>query len=157
MPANDKNETQALAELNQRSAQLAQWDVGVFHTQIHEYKYVSKATSQPKDGAEFRCLFVSVRNPSQYVVARRSMRSGNKAPLQAALEKFKDGLKFRFSRVALEGSVKQEFVHTPIKLRIDLRYTKAEPLMQQKQGEKGATNSIYVYRRLQKVAAKPTL
>ena len=37
--------------------------------------------------------------------------------------------------MALESSAKQEYLHTPIKLKIDLAKTKAEGLMQQKQGE----------------------
>ena len=37
--------------------------------------------------------------------------------------------------MAPENSVKQEYLHTPIKLKIDLAKTKAEAVMQIKQGE----------------------
>ena len=128
-------ETQALAELNQRSAGLGLWDVGIFRPHIHDYKWTPKNTSQAKSGADFRCTLVSVRDPSQYVNAHISMRSDKKAPLEQAQAKFKANLKFRISKVGLESSVKQEYLHTPIKLKIDLAKTKAEAQMQLKQGE----------------------
>ena len=133
--ASQRAETQALAELNQRSAGLGLWDVGIFRPQLHEYTYTQKTTGQEKSGADFRCTLVSVRDPSQYVSAHISMRSGNMEPLQQAQAKFKADLKFRISKVALESSVKQEYLHTPIKLKINLAKTKAEALLQQKQGE----------------------
>ena len=95
--------TQALAELNQRSAGLGQWDVGIFRPGIHEWKYTTKSTKQPKIGKAFRCTLVSVLDPSQYVSAHVQMRSDNATPLQEAEAKFKAGLKFRISKVALDN------------------------------------------------------
>ena len=62
------------------------------------------------------------------------MRSDNPTPLQQAEAKFKAGLKFRISKVALENWTKQEFLHTPLKQKIDLAKTKVVPLMQEKEG-----------------------
>ena len=127
-------ETQALAELNQRSAALGQWDVGIFRPAIYEWKYTTKSTQQPKIGKAFRCILVSVLDPSQYVSAHVQMRSNNETPLQEAKAKFIAGLKFRISKVALDNSTKQEFLHTPLKQKIDLAKTKVERLMQEKDG-----------------------
>ena len=132
--ASQRADTQALAELNQRSAALGQWDVGIFRPAIHEWKYTTKSTSQPKTGKAFRCTLVSVLDPSQYVSAHVQMRSDNTTPLQQAQAKFKAGLKFRISKVALDNSTKQEFLHTPLKQKIDLAKTKVVPLMQEKEG-----------------------
>ena len=132
--ASQRADTQALAELNQRSAALGQWDVSIFRPGIHEWKYTTKSTSQPKTGKAFRCTLVSDLDPSQYVNAHVQMRSDNTTPLQEAEAKFKAGLKFRISKVALENSVKQEFLHTPLKQKIDLAKTKVAPLMQEKEG-----------------------
>ena len=133
--ASQRADTQALAELNQRSAGLGLWDVSIFRPYIHEWKYTPKATGQPKAGAAFRCTLVSVLDPSQYVNAHIQMRSGNMAPLQQAAAKFKADLKFRMSKVGFDSSAKQEYLHTPLKRRIDLARAKTDPLMQAKQGE----------------------
>ena len=77
-------ETQALAELNQRSAGLGLWDAGIFRPHIHDFKWTPKNTGQEKSGADFRCTLVSVRDPSQYVSAHINMRSDSMAPLQQA-------------------------------------------------------------------------
>ena len=105
--ASQRADTRALAELNQRSAALGQWDVSIFRPAIHEWKYTTKSTSQPKTGKAFRCTLVSVLDPSQYVNAYLQMRSDNTTPLQEAEGKFKAGLKFRISKVALDNSVSE--------------------------------------------------
>ena len=93
--ASQRADTLALAELNQRSASLGQWDVSIFRPNIHEWKYNTKSTSQSKTGKAFRCTLVSVLDPSQYINAYVQMRSDNTTPLQEAEGKFKAGLKFR--------------------------------------------------------------
>ena len=133
MIASQHSDTQALAELNQRSAALGQWDVGIFRPGTHEWKYTTKSTKQPKTGKDFRCILVSVLDPSQYINAYVQMRSDNTTPLQEAEGKFKAGLKFRISKVALDNLAKQEFLHTPLKQKIDLAKTKVVPLMQEKE------------------------
>ena len=55
--------------------------------------------------------------------------------MEQAQAKFKANLKFRISKVALESSVKQEYIHTPVKLKIDLVKTRFDPLLQGQQGE----------------------
>ena len=63
------------------------------------------------------------------------MRSDSMAPLQQAEAKFKAGLKFRISKVGFDNSARQEFLHTPLKHKIDLAKTKTDPLMQTRVGE----------------------
>ena len=118
MASSQHSNTQALAELNQRSAALGQWDVGIFRPGIHEWKYTTKSTKEPKTGKGFRCILVSVLDPSQYVNAHVQMRSDNTKPLQEAETKFTAGLKFRLSKVALDNWTKQEFLHTPLKQKL---------------------------------------
>ena len=133
--AAQRADTQALAELNQRSAGLGQWDVSVYNPAKHEWKYTPKGTGQAKTGAAFRCILVSLLDHSQYVSAHLVMRSDNMVPLQQAGAKFKAGLKFRISKVVFDSLSKQEFLRTPLKHRVDLAKTKTDPLMQLKQGE----------------------
>ena len=133
--ASQRADTQALVELNQRSAPLGVWDVGIFRPSMLRYTYTQKTTGREKQGANFRCTLVSVSDPSQYVNAQISMRNDKMEPLLQAESKFKANLKFRMSKVGLENSIKQEYLHTPIKQKIDLAKTKADPLLQQNQGE----------------------
>ena len=83
----------------------------------------TETTGQPKTGAAFRCILVSLLDHSQYVSAHLLMRSDNMAPVQQAEAKFKAGLKFRISKVVFDGSPKQDFLHTPLKHRIGLART----------------------------------
>ena len=68
------------------------------------------------------------------MTAHLQMRFDNMKPLKEAEAKFKAGLKFRISKVALDPSAKQEYLHTPLKLKIDLAKRKAVPLMQERDG-----------------------
>ena len=133
--APQRADMQALSELNERSCGVGLWEVGSFRPDIHTWKWITKATGIEKSGADFRCIFVSLKDPSEYVIAHINMRSDNMQPLKKAEAKFKGNLKFRISKVALESSAKQEYIHTSIKLKIDLAKTKADPVMQQKEGE----------------------
>ena len=92
-PANSKS--LQLNELNQRSAPLASFDVAMFYPRIEDYGYTDKKTKKAKKGATFRCIVVSRENPQQYMVAELAMRAETRAPLEKALEKFKNGLCFR--------------------------------------------------------------
>ena len=125
----------SLGELNQRSAGLGAWDVGSFHPELKKYTYAAKDGTGQKAGATFRVILVSVADPSLYVDAHLTMRSGNIDPLKRAEEKFSENRKFRISKVALDTAAKQEYLHAPVKLRIDLGKTLANPLMQQKEDE----------------------
>ena len=100
--AAQRADTQALAELNQRSAGLGRWGVSIYNPAKHEWKYTPKGAGQPKTGAAFRCILVSLRDHSQYVSAHLVMRSDNMAPLQQAEAKFKADLKFRISKARLQ-------------------------------------------------------
>ena len=104
---------------------LLHWVSGMFTT---------RSTSQQKTSKAFRCTLVSDFDPLQYVNAQLQMRSDNMKPLQEAEAKFKAGLKFRISNVGLDHSAKQEFLHTPLKQKIDLAKTKAAPLIQENDG-----------------------
>ena len=132
-PANSKS--LQLNELNQRSAPLASFDVAMFYPRIEDYGYTDKKTKKAKKGATFRCIVVSRENPQQYMVAELAMRAETRAPLEKALEKFKNGLCFRMSQTRLKNGLQQEYLHTPLKLVVDMNGTKFDPLMQSVSGD----------------------
>ena len=100
-----QSKPQQLAELNQRSAPLASFDIVIHHPRIEDYEYSTK-TGEKKNGASFRCLLVSKDNRDQYLAAESPMRGANRAPIQQALEKFKPGLTFRMNKTRLKGVIK---------------------------------------------------
>lgn len=123
-----------LAELNQRSASLGTWDVGIFKPTIDEYTYTDKSTKREKKGAAFRCLLVYLPDPTQYAKGEIGMKSQDMKPLEAAKEKFKESITFRMSRVKFQGNTAQEYVHTPQKFVVNLSLTKFDPLVSKVQG-----------------------
>ena len=123
-----------LIELNKRSASLSSWKIGIYRPRIEEWSYQEKATGNPKKGAAFRCLVVSASNPSQYAVGQIVMR-GSMAPLEAAQKRFPENKHFRLSRVQFQANAQQEFIHTPLKLLVQLGRSSLDPLLSQEDGQ----------------------
>jgi len=117
--------TQRLQELNVRSAPCGQWDVGIFRSRIEEW-------TNPKTGnkgASFRCLLVSLSDPTSYLAAQVSTREGHLPPLKKAEKRYAEKLLFRISKVSLLTENKQQFLHCPLKWVVDLARTQTDPLM----------------------------
>ena len=97
-----------LAELNQRSASLGSWDVGIFKPRIDEWTYLEKSTKREKKGAAFRCLLVYLPDPSQYVKGEiLVMGCRNMKPLEEATEKFKENKSFHMQLVKFQANTAQ--------------------------------------------------
>ena len=94
-----------LSELNQRSANLGCWEVGVFNPCIEDFGWTDKNTGQQKQGTAYRCYLISCRNRSQYVVAQQSMRNGNRSALDRAYQLFTANTYFRMSNVQFYGNM----------------------------------------------------
>ena len=125
-----------LAELNQRSASLGSWDVGIFKPRIDEWTYLEKSTKREKKGAAFRCLLVYLPDPSQYVKGEILMiPCRNMKPLEEAKEKFKENKSFHMHLVKFQANTAQEYLHTPQKFVVNLSTTTFDPLMSKAQGE----------------------
>ena len=117
-----------LAELNQRSASLGSWDVGVCNTVIDEWTYFDK-NGQSRKGAAFRCLLVYLGEPGQYVKGEIGMRNQDAQPLVTAKGNFKDSKCFRMLFVKFQTGTAQEYLHAPLKFVVNLKTTKLVPLM----------------------------
>ena len=124
-----------LVELNQRSACLGCWDVGIFKLEIERWTYTEKRTGNKKEGAAFRCYLVLLNDPRQYVRGEIGMRNSDLKPLQAAETKFTANKSFRMTAVKFHTGTSQEYIHTPQKFVVNLSTTKLNPLMSRKQGD----------------------
>ena len=125
-----------VSELNQRSAPLGVWNVCSFHVREEEWTFKDKATRLDKKGAALKIILVNVRGPSQYATGQLNMVGGNKIPLTRAKDKFQGtGKCFQMSKVQFHAGMKPEYVHTSLKLTVNLGSTKFDPVMQQQDGE----------------------
>ena len=118
-----------LKELNTRSAKIGSWEVACFHPKMDEWSWTDKNTQQTKQGAAFRCLLVSLQDPSQYVAAQLTMRSANRDPLEAAEKRFIENTAFLMTSAQFQTNVKQEYMHTPLKCIVQIAGSKFDPLM----------------------------
>ena len=118
-----------LSELNQRSANLGCWEVGVFNPCIEDFEWTDKNTGQQKQGTAYRCYLISCRNPSQYVAAQQLMRNGNRNALDRVYQRLKANTCFHMSNVQLNGNTQQEFMNTPQKFVVLISGTKFDPLL----------------------------
>jgi hypothetical protein len=127
--------TLQLAELNQRSASLGTWDVGVFNPHIDEWTYTEKSSGRCKNGAAFRCLLVYLSDPSQYVKGEIVAKNQDRKSLEAAMLKFEGNKCFRMSNVKFQTTTAQEYLHTPLKFVVNMATTKLDPRMSKTDGE----------------------
>ena len=119
-----------LRDLNKRSAQFGSWTVVVQQAQQEEYEYVCKG--KLGKGKSFSCLLVSPEDPSEYCMGtmRHTIKLDSK--FQAVTQKFKDGLAFTMSAVAIVSDAKKQYVHSPIQLTVNLAETNMNPLLNSK-------------------------
>ena len=127
--------TQTLHELNPSFARHGVFDLAVWLPKIHTYQYIAKKSGNTMQGADFRCFMVDPSDRTMYVVAHLAMRNDNMGPLTNAEKKFEAGAKFRCSQVSLDSNVKQEYMHAPVKVRINLATTKSEKVVGLPTGE----------------------
>ena len=121
----------SLKELNPRSAGLGAFDIITFHSRIDKYEFADKKTrGKMKQGATFRTMLVSTDDPTLYLTAELAMRSDNIKPLEEALKKFKVALRFRMTSVRLKSGQQQSYMHTSLKMVVDLLNTKFDAILQ---------------------------
>ena len=116
-----------LAELNQRSASLGSWDVGIFKPEIECWTYTEKRTGKQKGGAAFRCYLVLLSDPSQYARGEIVMQNSDIKPVEAAEKKFTANKSYRMTAVKFHTGISQEYIHTPQTLVVKLSKTKLPP------------------------------
>ena len=130
--AQAKKQSIPLAMLNASSAALGKWHVQICNPHMHSWIYTKQG--QQKEGKSFRCHLVMPEEPSEYClaeVARFDPLTPTKLKSLTDMQaKFKDGLEFIISKVALNNEIKQEYLSTPIKATVLLEKTKCEPVLQ---------------------------
>ena len=119
---------QSLALLNQRSAKIGTWELYVSNPQVVTYEWTDKRSQEVKSNQLFRCLLVDRDDPANYCVGEYKKPTEGVQPLDAIINKMRDGLGFRFSKVAL-AETKQEYISSPKKVVINLAASKLDPIL----------------------------
>ena len=118
-----------LKTLNIRSAAVNKFDVGIFHPVMHDYTYEDKRNGGMKNGKSFRCLLVSTQDRAQYLAANLTMKGTNDKPLREAQAKFKEYHLFRMDKTRLKTDVQQQYIHSPVKVVVDVGGTRFDALV----------------------------
>ena len=130
--AQAKKQSIPLAMLNANSASLGKWHVQICNAHVHSWIYTKQG--QQKEGKAFRCHLVMPEDPSVYCLAEVArfdpLSPAKLKSLKEMQAKFKDGLEFIISKVALNNEIKQEYLSTPTKVTVLLEKTKCEPVLQ---------------------------
>ena len=77
----------------------------------------------------FRCVLVCVKDPTSYVEVKVLSRGADAKRVDSASKKFQDKLTFKMTRVQLTTETKQQYLHCPVKLIVNLGKTKTDPML----------------------------
>ena len=128
VPATSQVEVTPLYFLNETTRKFASWDVSVAQPRPEDYNYMWDG--KERTGKSFRCLLVFVHDNTQYCCAEmRKTRSSPADVLEKAMETYKDGMRFKMSKVELNAKAKPEYNNASCKVTVDLATTSMTKLL----------------------------
>ena len=116
-----------LAHLTAQSAAIGLWEVLIFAPETTEREYTyqgSKRTSYI-----FRCLLVSTKDPTQYVLGESRGKGMTPQVLREMVERFKQGLVFQMTKPSFVSNVKQQYNSAPKSEVISMMHTTFTPVL----------------------------
>ena len=116
-----------LAHLSAQSAAIGLWEVLIFAPETTEREYTyqgSKRTSYI-----FRCLLVSTKDPTQYVLGESRGKGMTPQVLGQMVERFKQGLVFQMTKPSFVSNVKQQYNSAPKSEVISMMHTTFTPVL----------------------------
>ena len=124
--------TTPLGSLTRGSAKTADFLVRVFSPKKTEYSFKSKRDGKLVEKVRFSCILIGV-DGSHYCEAGVKTTTDD---VKAALEKFKHGTAWRISGVCFDGYSREEYLHTSVRLAVDLKRTRCSPVLRGTEDEK---------------------
>ena len=121
-----------LGNLTRASAKTSDFLVRVFNPQSIQYSFKSKKDGRAMERVRFSCILVGV-DASHYCEACVKTSAED---VKAALEKFKTGTAWRLSAVCFDAHCQEEFLHTSVRVVVDLKRTRCAPVLQGTEEEK---------------------
>ena len=115
-----------LGSLTKSSAITADFLVRVYSPKIVEYSYKGKSNGKLMEKVKFSSILLG-EDAGHYCEA--SIKASTEE-VAAALNKYKRGTAWKLSGVSLEGYNQQEFLHTSVRVVVDLKRTRCAPVLQ---------------------------
>ena len=124
----DGKEATSLMFLNEVTRKFDSWEVSVYMAHMEEYSYTWEG--QQRKGKFFKCTLVWMPDNTQYCYAEIRKTKGSPADIfEKAVDTYRDGFRFRMSKVALNGQTKLEYNNAPCKAVVDLTKTTMTKLL----------------------------
>ena len=128
-----------LKALNKGSAKTASFKVRILHGRTVTWEHDSKYTGEKKKGCKYEVILVG-EDPKYYLKA--SVKAKNEQEANKVGAKFVDATAWRLSKVALDTHTPSKYLHTPIKLHVDLEKAKMMPILQGTPDEQSLSRSL---------------
>ncbi len=123
----DVEERTPLKELlSDQTGAAGSWDLKVFYSDIKEYKYTWNAKEQT--GRKLVVVLLSLDADQYCIGLARAAKSGES--IETLQGRFATGTAWRFSNVTLHTNEKAQYLHTPCRIAINLRSSRAARLLQ---------------------------
>ena len=123
--------TSPLGSLTKSSAKAQDFLVRVYKPRKITYSYTSKRNGQKVEAARFTCILLG-DNSEHYC---EGILKGTVADVDAALKKFLPLTAWKLSAVGLDNQQQDAFVHTSVRVVVDLKRTRCTPVLKSSQEE----------------------
>ena len=100
-----------LAHLTTQSAAFGEWEVLIYAPESAEREYMFQG--KPRTSYTFRCLLVSTKEPTHYVLGESRGKAMNPQVLKDLMNKFRQGLVFHMTKPSFVSNVKQQYNSAP--------------------------------------------
>ena len=117
--------TSPLGSLTKTSAKTQDFLVRVFKPREIKYSYKSRRNGQQVEAIRFTCILLGT-NSEHYCEATLK---GTASEVKTALEKFLPGTAWKVSKLGLDGQQQDVFVHTSVRVVVDLKRTQCTPVL----------------------------
>ena len=119
-----------LGRLTKTSGTSADFLVRVFNPKASKYPHKAKGDGKLIDNTKFSCILLG-EDAGHYGEA---IIKGAAAEVAEAMKKFLHGTSWKLSRVNLDGHQNSEFLHTSVRVVVDLKRTTYTPILGGHQG-----------------------
>ena len=131
MTTTPEQPTPPLGSLTKSSAKAQDFLVRVYKPRKVTWSYKSRQNGQMLEKTRFECTLLG-ENAEHYC---EGILKGTPAEVEAALQKFLPHTAWKLSKVGLDSQQQEAFVHTPVRVVVDLKRTRCTPVLQASQQE----------------------
>ena len=125
MPTSAEQPTSPLGNLTKSSAKTQDFLVRVYKPREIKYSYNSKRNGQQIEAIRFTCILLGT-NSEHYCEA---ILKGTASEVKTAVDKFLPLTAWKLSKLGLDGQQQDAYIHTSVRVVVDLKRTTCTPLL----------------------------